>query len=122
MTQRFERITIIGLGLLGGSVALASKSRGIARTVVGVTRRQETLTAAVRDGAVDLAGSDIAEGVRGAELVVLPEMPTAAEATSAASFARGSAVVDTSAVDPSAVDPSPSSHCQRDTVPTSATA
>ena len=71
MTPLFERITIIGLGLLGGSIALAAKSRGIATTVVGVTRRPETLTAAVRDGAVDRAGSDLAEGVRGAELVVL---------------------------------------------------
>ena len=71
MTQRFERIAVIGLGLLGGSVALAAKSRGIAATVVGVTRRQETLKAALRNGAVDRAGSDLAKGVRGAELVVL---------------------------------------------------
>jgi prephenate dehydrogenase len=50
---------------------MAAKFRGIAATVVGVTRRPETLEAAVRDGAVDRAGSDLAEGVRGAELVVL---------------------------------------------------
>jgi prephenate dehydrogenase len=66
-----ERIAIIGLGLLGGSVALAAKSRGLAATVVGVTRRQETLKAALQSGAVDRAGSDLGEGVRGAELVVL---------------------------------------------------
>ena len=71
MTAGFERIAIIGLGLLGGSVALAAKSRGIAGCVVGVTRRPETREAALRDGAVDRAGSDLAEGVRGAELVVL---------------------------------------------------
>ena len=71
MTPPFERIAIVGLGLLGGSVAMAAKSRGIASVVVGVTRRPETLAAALRDGTVDRAGSDIAEGVRGAELVVL---------------------------------------------------
>ena len=71
MTPLFERIAVVGLGLLGGSVALAAKSRGIASTVVGVTRRPETLEAALRGGAVDQAGSDLAEGVRGAELVVL---------------------------------------------------
>ncbi len=71
MTASFERIAVIGLGLLGGSVAMAAKLRGIAATVVGVTRRPETLEAALRDGAVDQAGSDIAEGVRAAELVVL---------------------------------------------------
>jgi prephenate dehydrogenase len=71
VTPAFERIAIIGLGLLGGSVALAAKSRRIAETVVGVTRRPQTLEAALRDGAVDRAGSDLAEGVRGAELVVL---------------------------------------------------
>jgi prephenate dehydrogenase len=71
VTPAFERIAIVGLGLLGGSVALAAKSRRIAETVVGVTRRAQTLEAALRDGAVDRAGSDLAEGVRGAELVVL---------------------------------------------------
>jgi prephenate dehydrogenase len=71
VTQLFERITIIGLGLLGGSVAMAARSRAVAATVVGVTRRPETLEAALRDGAVDSAGSDLAEGVRDAEFVVL---------------------------------------------------
>jgi prephenate dehydrogenase len=71
VTRAFERIAVIGLGLLGGSVAKAAKSRGIAEIVVGVTRRRETLEAALRTGAVDLASSDLAEAVRGAELVVL---------------------------------------------------
>ena len=71
MTRAFGRIAVVGLGLLGGSVAKAAKSRGIAETVVGVTRRPETLEAALRTGAVDLASSDLAEGVRGAELLVL---------------------------------------------------
>jgi len=71
VTQLFERITIIGLGLLGGSMAMAARARGGAGTGVGVTRRPETLEAATRDGAVDAAGSDLAEGVRGAEFVVL---------------------------------------------------
>ncbi len=34
----FDRLTVIGLGLLGGSVALATRERGLAREVVGVDR------------------------------------------------------------------------------------
>jgi len=71
VTPSFRRIAVVGLGLLGGSVALAAKSRGVAATVVGVTRRPETLKAALQGGAVDQAGSDLAAGVRGADLVVL---------------------------------------------------
>ena len=70
MTPRFERVAVLGLGLLGGSVALAAKSRGIAACVVGATRKRDVLEAALRRGAIDeAAGFD--EAVDGADLVVL---------------------------------------------------
>ena len=70
MTPRFERIAVLGLGLLGGSVALAAKARGVAARVAGSTRNAEALAAALRSGALDEAGS-YSEAARGADLVVL---------------------------------------------------
>ena len=70
MKPRFERVAVLGLGLLGGSVALAAKTRGIAACVVGATRKRDVLEAALRRGAIDeAAGFD--EAVDGADLVVL---------------------------------------------------
>jgi len=67
---RFGRVAVLGLGLLGGSVALAAKARGVAVRVAGATRSQDALAAALRRGAIDEAGS-YAEAARGAELTVL---------------------------------------------------
>lgn len=67
---RFERVAILGLGLLGGSVALAARERGAARRVVGTGRRREALEAAVRAGVVDATAS-VERAVEAADLVVL---------------------------------------------------
>lgn len=70
MDGRFGRIAVLGLGLLGGSVALAARERGAARTVVGTGRRRDALEEAVRQGVVD-ATAPVERAVDGAELVVL---------------------------------------------------
>ncbi len=70
MKARFDRIAVLGLGLLGGSVALASKQRGLAKRVAGGVRRAAALEAAVARGIVDEGGS-FEDAVRGADLVVL---------------------------------------------------
>lgn len=70
MTPLFDRVAVLGLGLLGGSVALAAKARGVANRVAGATRNPDALAAALRSGALDEAGS-YTEAVRGADLVVL---------------------------------------------------
>jgi prephenate dehydrogenase len=70
MTPAFERIAVLGLGLLGGSVALAARKRGAATCVAGATRRRSVLEQALACGAVDEAG-EYAEVVRDADLVVL---------------------------------------------------
>lgn len=69
--ERFERIAIFGMGLLGGSVAKAVRARGVAREVIGVTRREETARALEAAGLVDRAILDPADGVAEADLVVL---------------------------------------------------
>ena len=67
----FECIAVLGLGLLGGSVAGAARERGLAKRVVGVSRGRETAAAAVAAGLADEGTADLAAGVAGAELVVL---------------------------------------------------
>ena len=62
-------ITIVGLGLMGGS--LAGALRGYCRSITGVARRSETIEAALADKLIDRGTSDLAEGVRGADIVVL---------------------------------------------------
>src|SRR5690606_288118 len=47
------RLLIYGLGLIGGSLARAARERGLCREVVGVSRRQCTLNAALNMGVVD---------------------------------------------------------------------
>ena len=70
MKPAFERVAVLGLGLLGGSVVLAAKQRGVAARVAGATRRADVLEEALRRGAVDEAG-DFESAARGADLVVL---------------------------------------------------
>lgn len=66
----FEQITIVGVGLIGGSVGLAAKARGVARRVVGVDANPDTLKKAEARGAIDAGTTSIADGARGATLVV----------------------------------------------------
>ena len=66
-----ERLAVVGLGLLGGSVAKAARTRGLARRIVGVARNPAALEAARGDGTVDLLTSDLAQGLAEADLCVL---------------------------------------------------
>jgi len=65
------RLAVVGLGLLGGSVARAARARGVAAEIVAVGRTPATLERARAAGVVDRTTSDLAEGVRGADLTVL---------------------------------------------------
>jgi prephenate dehydrogenase len=76
MKPLFSRVAVLGLGLLGGSLAWAARRRGVAREVVGATRSASARARALRDGAVD-AALDPEEAVDGAELVVLATPITA---------------------------------------------
>jgi prephenate dehydrogenase len=67
----FEQITVIGVGLIGGSVGLAARARRLARRVVGVGRDPRTLSRAVELGAIDSFFTRIPEGVAGSGLVVV---------------------------------------------------
>jgi prephenate dehydrogenase len=68
---RWERVAVLGLGLLGGSLAWAARERRVAREVVGFARRGETVRSALERGLVDRGASSPAAAVEGADLVVL---------------------------------------------------
>jgi prephenate dehydrogenase len=65
------RLCIVGVGLIGGSIGLAAKVRGIAEHVVGVEPDADSWVDALKIGAVDEITNDIELGVRDADLVVL---------------------------------------------------
>jgi prephenate dehydrogenase len=67
--ERFNCIVIFGVGLIGGSFALALKRAGVAGEVVGVGRRRATLERAQALGIIDRIGD--ASSVAGADLVLL---------------------------------------------------
>lgn len=71
MTQRYGAVTIIGVGLLGGSLALAMKSRHLTDTVRGVGRNPETLEKATALGIIDASYLEPLEACHGADLVVI---------------------------------------------------
>ena len=62
--KRFGKITIIGVGLIGGSIGLAIRNRHVAKEVVGVFRRGSTLKKALKVRAIDKGTLDIADGVK----------------------------------------------------------
>ncbi len=67
----FERVCLIGIGLIGSSLGRAIKRHGLARKVVGCARRAETRQAALDLGVCDTVHADPAEAAAGSDLVVL---------------------------------------------------
>jgi prephenate dehydrogenase len=67
----FRKITIIGVGLLGGSIGLAVRRRKLARQTAGFVRRTASLKDCERAGAVDFATTDLLAAVWDADLVIL---------------------------------------------------
>jgi len=62
---------VVGVGLIGGSIGLALRARGIADAVIGIGRRHASLRTARRVGAVTSTTVDLAKGVAEAELIVV---------------------------------------------------
>lgn len=67
----FDAVSILGIGLMGGSLGKALKSRGLARRVVGYDLDKATLAKALRCGAIDVGETDLRPAVREADLVVV---------------------------------------------------
>jgi prephenate dehydrogenase len=66
-----KKLVIFGVGLIGGSVALALKAKGQAPTIVGVGRNLEILDTAVALGVIDSACTDIKAAVQDADIILI---------------------------------------------------
>ena len=69
--MRFKQITIIGVGLIGGSIGLAVKKRKLTARVVGVTAHKESLKKALRRKAIDFGTLDLRKSVLNSDMVIL---------------------------------------------------
>jgi prephenate dehydrogenase len=67
----FAKVVIVGVGLIGGSFALALKQAGAAQVVVGMGRSRESMARALELGIVDAVCDSAEEAMRGADLVLL---------------------------------------------------
>ena len=101
MTVIYNRVALIGLGLIASSMALAMRSSGLAGEIVGHAKSAETRTVAVQLGLCDRVCDTAAEAVAGADLVVLA-VPVGAMAAIAAEIgphlAPGATVTDVGSV------------------------
>ncbi|HWL58228.1 MAG TPA: prephenate/arogenate dehydrogenase family protein [Paracoccus sp. (in: a-proteobacteria)] len=107
MTPIYERVALIGLGLIAGSMALAMREKGLAREIVGHARSADTRSVALEIGLVDRVCETAAEAVEGADLVVLA-VPVGAMGGVAAEIAPhlkpGATVTDVGSVKQAVVD------------------
>ena len=67
----FRKIALVGVGLLGGSLALAIRERRLATRVQGYVRRDSSVNECDQAGLTDFATRDLLETVQGADLVIL---------------------------------------------------
>lgn len=71
MDVHFRRLTIVGVGLIGGSMARVCKKKGMADELVGVGRSRDNLERAVELGVIDWWTHEIEEAVAGSDCVLL---------------------------------------------------
>ncbi len=71
MSSIFNTVTIIGVGLMGGSLARAIKQNGLALKVIGASRNESHLQEALKLGVIDEYYTDYSVAVKNADLVVL---------------------------------------------------
>jgi prephenate dehydrogenase len=71
MAVHFKQVAIIGVGLIGGSLGMILRRKGLADHVVGVGRSLDNLKTAVTVGAIDRYVADPTDGVQGSDLVIL---------------------------------------------------
>ncbi|MFN3230912.1 MAG: prephenate/arogenate dehydrogenase family protein [Alphaproteobacteria bacterium] len=67
----FDRLALVGVGLIGSSIALAARKQGLAKQIVATARSAETRETVLRLGLADEVTETAAEAVQGADLVVL---------------------------------------------------
>ena len=102
----WKKVTLVGVGLLGGSLGLALRRRHLAQNVVGYVRRAASIEECRRCGAVNSATQDLEAAVTDADLVVfctpLAQIQLLAKQMSPA-LRRGPIVTDVGSVKASVV-------------------
>ncbi len=103
----FNKVAIIGVGLIGGSLAIIMREKGIAKNIVGIGRGLKNLETAKKLGVVDSYTQDVREGVQDADLVVAA-IPVASIARvikeALSSLKKGAIVTDVGSVKKSIID------------------
>lgn len=97
----FERMTVIGLGLIGSSIARAAHERKIAATIVGCDQNEMTLAYGRKQGFIDIAAYNPAVAVKDSQLVVIATPPSTLESVGrqiAEHLSEGALVIDTCSV------------------------
>ncbi|WP_378942696.1 prephenate/arogenate dehydrogenase family protein [Paracoccus sp. R86501] len=107
MTVIYDRVALIGLGLIAGSMAHAMRAGGLAGHIAGFARSAETRQTARQIGLCDSIHDDIKDAVAGADLIVLA-VPVGAMgqvmAQIAPHLAPGATVTDVGSVKQSVID------------------
>ena len=103
----FPRIAVIGLGLIGSSIARAAHERGLAGNIVGFDANELSLASARKQHYIDVAAKDLAEAAAGSQLIIIATPPSAlagiAEAI-APHLEKGAIVMDVCSVKQAAID------------------
>ncbi len=71
MRLKFQKAVIVGPGLIGGSIGIFLRKNKIALSVVGVARHKNTLSKALKKGAIDKAQTDLKKAVADADIVLI---------------------------------------------------
>jgi prephenate dehydrogenase len=71
MSPVFGRVAVAGVGLIGGSLALAARAAGLVGEVVGLGRSEANLRVARERGIIDRVATDVASAARGADAIIL---------------------------------------------------
>lgn len=93
--MRIANLVVVGVGLLGGSIALAARSRGVAARVLGVDRDPDSLRQARERGMLDEGGTDLVAAAGEADVLVFctPVDLIAAQVMAAAPACRPGALL-----------------------------
>ena len=69
--MRFQKVTIIGIGLIGGSLAWALKKSGEVTEIFGVDLNEKAVDYALQEGIIDRGSNEIEKGVKESEIIVI---------------------------------------------------
>ena len=71
MIPLFKNAGLIGLGLIGGSLARAMKKNGLAKQIIGYTKSPESLQTAINLGIIDVAAKSSVEIAEICDIIII---------------------------------------------------